>query len=70
MDTFGSCMIGAHIHDSDGLLCAMPPGTGEVDFKLLSEYLPKEVERVIEVNSRHPRAEILGAVQILEGLGI
>ena len=70
LDTFVPCMIGAHIHDSDGLLCEMPPGTGEVDFKLLSEYLPKEVERVIEVNSRHPRAEILGAVQLLEGLGI
>jgi len=70
LDTFGSSMIGAHIHDSDGLLCEMPPGTGEVDFKLLSEYLPKDAERVIEVNSRHPRAEILAAVQTLEDLGI
>jgi hypothetical protein len=70
LDTFGSSMVGAHIHDSDGLLCEMPVGKGEVDFKLLSEYLPKEAERVLEVNSRHPRAEILAAVQTLESLGI
>lgn len=70
LDTFGSCIVGAHIHDSDGLLCEMPVGKGEVDFQLLAEYLPKEAERVLEVNSRHPRAEILAAVQTLESLGI
>jgi sugar phosphate isomerase/epimerase len=70
LDTFGNCMVGAHIHDSDGVLCEMPPGKGAVDFKLLAEYLPKEAERVIEVNSRHPRAEILAAVQALASLGI
>jgi hypothetical protein len=48
----------------------MPPGKGEVDFKLLAEYLPNEAERVIEVNSRYPRAEILAAVQALDSLGI
>ena len=70
LDSFGSCMVGAHIHDSDGVLCEMPPGKGAVDFKLLAEYLPKEAERVIEVNSRHPRAEILAAVLALDSLGI
>ena len=70
LDTFGACLVGAHIHDSDGVLCEMPPGKGAVDFKLLAEYLPKDAERVIEVNSRHPRAEILAAVQTLESLGI
>ncbi len=70
LDAFGSCLVGAHIHDSDGVLCEMPPGKGAVDFKLLAEYLPKEAERVIEVNSRHPRAEILAAVQALSTLGI
>lgn len=70
LDSFVSSMVGVHIHDSDGVLCEMPPGKGEVDFQLLSEYLPKDAERVIEVNSRHPRAEILAAVQTLESLGI
>ena len=48
----------------------MPPGKGAVDFQLLAEYLPKDAERVIEVNSRHPRAEILAAVQALGSLGV
>lgn len=70
LDTFGSNMVGAHIHDSDGVFCEMPVGKGGVDFKLLAEYIPKEAERVLEVNSRHPRAEILAAVQTLESLGV
>jgi hypothetical protein len=43
----------------------MPPGTGEVDFKLVADYLPSSAERVIEVNQRHGRGEILAAVQFL-----
>lgn len=70
LDSFANCLVGAHIHDSDGVLCEMPPGKGDVDFKLLAEYLPKEAEKVIEVNSRHPRAEILAAVQTLNSYGI
>jgi hypothetical protein len=43
----------------------MPVGTGEVDFKLLGEYLPKNAERVLEIGPRHGRAEILASVQYL-----
>ena len=46
-----------------------PPGLGEVDFKLVREYVPKEVPHVVEVNPRHGRAEVLAAVQFLVSLG-
>jgi hypothetical protein len=47
----------------------MPPGSGEVDFKLVKDFLPANAERVLEINSRHGRAEILAAVQFLADKG-
>jgi sugar phosphate isomerase/epimerase len=63
-------MIGVHLQDSTDNTVAMPPGTGEVDFKLVAGYLPKTAERVVEINSRHGRAEILAAVGFLVGIGV
>lgn len=69
LQRFAPAMLGIHLQDSTDTTVAMPPGTGEVDFKLVSGYLPKTAERVIEINSRHGRAEILASVQFLVGLG-
>jgi len=63
-------MVGVHLQDSADTTVAMPPGTGEIDFKLVGNYLPKHAERVVEINSRHGRAEILASVGFLVGLGI
>lgn len=69
LQKFAPSMIGVHLQDSTESTVAMPPGTGEVDFKLVASYVPKTAERVVEINSRHGRAEILAAVQFLVGLG-
>ena len=45
------------------------PGMGEVDFKLVSEYLPGTATRVVEVNPRHGRAELLASVHFLMDRG-
>jgi hypothetical protein len=63
-------MVGVHLGDAADFQAEMPPGTGEVDFKLVAGYLPRTAERVLEVNPRHGRAEILAAVQFLVDLGI
>jgi hypothetical protein len=42
---------------------------GEVDFVTVAEHLPKGAERVLEINPRHGRAEILAAIHFLVGLG-
>ena len=52
-------------------MCNCPKVTFyEVDFKLVAGYLTRSSERVLEVNPRHGRAEILAAVQFLVDLGI
>ena len=70
LDAYAPRMIGAHLQDAAEGHSGMPPGTGEVDFKLVASYLPREAERVLEVNPRHGRAEILAAVQFLVDLGL
>lgn len=69
LDAYAGRMIGVHLQDSAEGLCEMPPGAGEVDFKQVASYLTKDVERVLEINPRHGRTEILGSVHFLVNAG-
>lgn len=69
LDAYADRMFGTHLHDAADGYCEMPPGAGEVDFRLVRGYLTRSVERVIEVNPRHGRAEILASIQLLVDLG-
>lgn len=69
LDTYAGRMIGIHLQDSAEGLAEMPPGAGEVDFKLVKDFVPSNAERVLEINPRHGRAEILAAVQFLSDKG-
>ena len=70
LDAYAPKMVGVHLQDAADGHAEMPPGSGEVDFKLVAGYLSRESERVLEVNPRHGRAEILAAVQFLVDTGI
>lgn len=65
LDKYAARMVGVHLQDAVPGEPEMPPGLGEVDFRLVSEYTPSDAEKVIEVHSRHGRSEILAAVQFL-----
>jgi sugar phosphate isomerase/epimerase len=69
LDAYASRIVGVHLQDAAGEQIEMPPGQGEVDFRLLGEYVPREAARVLEINPRHGRTEILGSVQYLVDLG-
>ena len=69
LDSFASRMLGCHLQDAVGEEAELPPGQGEVDFRLVSEYVPREAAHVVEVNPRHGRAEVLASVQFLVDLG-
>jgi sugar phosphate isomerase/epimerase len=70
LEAFGARTLGVHLQDAAEDETEMPLGLGEVDFKLIAEYLPKSAERVLEIAPSHGRAEILSSVQFLEDLGI
>ena len=65
LDGYSQRMLGVHLQDASAEEGQLPIGAGEVDFKLLGEYLPKDAERVLEIGSSHGRAEILASVQYL-----
>lgn len=69
LDAYADHMVGIHLQDAADGQVDMPPGTGQVDFKLVHGYVGKNVERVLEIDARHGRAEILNAVQFLLGRG-
>ncbi len=69
LEAFGSRMVGIHLQDAAAHEAEMPPGTGEVDFKLVADYTPAGASRVVEVDPRHGRAELLAAVRFLLDLG-
>ena len=69
LDAYADKMVGVHLQDAADGQAEMPPGLGEVDFKLVAGYLPRSAERVLEINPRHGRAEILAAVQFLANNG-
>ena len=65
LDAYSPRMLGVHLQDASDEEAEMPVGTGEVDFRLLGDYLPKGAQKVIEIGPRHGRAEILASVQYL-----
>jgi sugar phosphate isomerase/epimerase len=65
LDAYSDRMVGVHLQDTADGQPEMPPGTGQVDFKLVAGYVPRTAERVVEINPRHGRGEILAAVQFL-----
>lgn len=65
LDRYQSRLLGVHLQDAAEGEAEMPPGLGEVDFKLVSEFIPATVEKVIEINPRHGRSEVLASVQFL-----
>ena len=69
LDAYADRMVGIHLQDAAEGQVDMPPGTGMVDFKLVHGYVGKGVERVLEIDQRHGRAQILTAVQFLLGRG-
>ncbi len=68
LEQFGSKMLGIHLQDA-AEESEMPLGLGEVDFKLVASYVPRTASRVLELNPRHGRAEILASIQFLVDKG-
>jgi sugar phosphate isomerase/epimerase len=58
-------MLGVHLQDAAEDEAERPLGLGEVDFQIVREALPRQVEKVLEIAPQHGRAQILQSVQFL-----
>ncbi len=70
LDAYAPRMLGVHLQDATQNEAEIPPGMGEVDFAAVAAHLSKDAERVLEINPRHGRAEILAAIHFLVGRGL
>lgn len=61
-----SRVIGAHLHDVDGLADHRAPGRGTVDWSYIADGLPAEAIRVFEIDQRQPEESLAAAVRYLE----
>ncbi len=66
---YASRIIGVHLHDVTGVDDHRAPGLGEVDFRMVASYLPKEAYRALEVQSFNTPEQIKAGMQILVDTG-
>lgn len=62
LEAHGGRLVGIHLHDALGLDDHRAPGTGEIDFSLLTPYLTPDLPVVIELAPGTRRAELEQAV--------
>ncbi|MFQ6112528.1 MAG: sugar phosphate isomerase/epimerase family protein [bacterium] len=69
LKAYSGQLIGVHLHDAVDREDHKAPGTGEVDFEMIKNYLNPNVIRVIEVNSKIDKEELLKATAYLMAKG-
>jgi sugar phosphate isomerase/epimerase len=66
---FGGRIFGVHLHDVIGISDHHAPGLGDVDFRKVAGYLPKESFRTIEVMSFNAPEQIRTGLKYLVDAG-
>ncbi len=68
LQRYASRMIGVHFHDVIGLKDHQAPGTGEVDWELVADYLPdNSIIRTCEFRHYLTSEQVLAGLQFLAG---
>ena len=69
LKAYSDRMVGIHLQDAKAGADHLAPGAGDVDFKMVNEYLPQDAVEVMQLTSAVTREEITEALSHLEGLG-
>ena len=69
LDAFSSRIVGVHLHDVAGIVDHQVPGSGEVDFSHLAQFLPQQAYRTLEINSAVTFKEFSHGLLVLEKAG-
>jgi len=67
---YSSQMIGIHLHDVRGFKDHLAPGTGEIDFTILSKYINSTIIRAIEAHRRSTVEEVKESINYLKKVGM
>jgi HAD superfamily hydrolase (TIGR01509 family) len=66
---FGGRMLGTHLHDVIGITDHHAPGLGDVDFRMMAGYLPRQAFRTLEVMSFNTPEQIMTGLSRLVDAG-
>lgn len=70
LQRFSRRIVGVHLHDVVGISDHFVPGTGNVDWKMVARYLPKEAIKTCEVHHGNSEESLQGLIPFLKNLGI
>ena len=67
LSRFRDRMVGIHLHDVLGISDHHAPGKGDVDWEIVSKYLPPKIVKVCEIGEWNNEEQIQGVVEFLRG---
>jgi len=66
----GQRIIGAHLHDVNGIIDHRAPGNGTLDWSFVAANLPPDALRVLEIDQHEPDEGVAAAGKFLQARGI
>jgi sugar phosphate isomerase/epimerase len=66
---YANRIIGVHLHDVKGIHDHLAPGFGEVDFRMVASWLPKDAYRTLEVQSFNTPEQVRAGLDVLYNTG-
>ena len=70
LQRYATHLVGTHLHDALGIDDHKPTGQGEIDFEMVSRYLPEGAIKIMEIHPSARGHEILEGLEFLKEKGI
>jgi sugar phosphate isomerase/epimerase len=67
---FRDRMVGIHLHDVLGIYDHHAPGKGDIDWEMLTKYLPPRIVKVCEIGEWNDEEQVQGVVEFLQNKGV
>ena len=69
LEEFKSRIVGVHLHDVAGIQDHQAPGSGDVNFSLISHYIPSDCYHTLEVDKSLTKEDLASALKFLTKSG-
>ena len=70
LSRFRNRMVGVHLHDVLGISDHHTPGKGNINWEMLTKYLPPKIVKVCEIGEWNDEEQIQGVVEFLQNKGV
>jgi len=70
LSRFRNRIVGIHLHDVLGIADHYPPGKGDINWEMVTKYLPPKIVKVCEIGEWNNEEQIQGVVRFLKNRGV